>query len=273
VDFALERPEHAALRAAYRDGAVVLTPNPHNHALLADKRNLTVLSDPAALEAYGLSPDMRSQLASIPRTVLVTPENADALWQSRKNLFFKPACGHGSKAVYCGDKVTRGVWAEITRGEYVAQAFAAPSARAIKLDGAAVIRKVGVRLYTYSGRILLPLPGFIKAKQRTSGRRAAASRRSSQSEDQAISLKAGARDDRKLNRAAMRAAIEGTPASMSHFRFEAISLFSRLIVYGEICAQSDRLSCGVSSTALRRDSLPCPSRKGEKWRMSRRRGI
>jgi hypothetical protein len=155
VDFALERPEHAALRAAYRDGAVALTPNPHNHALLADKRNLTLLSDPAALEAYGLSPEMRSQLASIPRTVAVTPENADALWQARKNLFFKPACGHGSKAVYRGDKVTRGVWSEIARGGYVAQEFAAPGERAVKLDGAALVRKVDVRLYTYGGRILL----------------------------------------------------------------------------------------------------------------------
>ena len=53
VDFALERPEHAALNAAYREGAVVLTPNPHNHALFADKRNLTLLSDPAELEALG----------------------------------------------------------------------------------------------------------------------------------------------------------------------------------------------------------------------------
>ena len=33
-----------------RDGAVVVTPNPHNHALVADKRNLTFLSDPVALE-------------------------------------------------------------------------------------------------------------------------------------------------------------------------------------------------------------------------------
>ena len=56
VDFALDRLEHLALRTAYEDGAVVLTPNPHNHALLADKRNLTLLSDPAALAAWGLSP-------------------------------------------------------------------------------------------------------------------------------------------------------------------------------------------------------------------------
>lgn len=155
VDFALDRPEHAALRAAYLDGAAVLTPNPHDHALLADKRNLTLLSDPAVSEAWGLSHEIRSQLSGIPRTVLVTTENADALWHSRKSLFFKPACGHGSKAVYRGDKVTRGVWIEIVRGGYVAQEFAAPGERAVKLDGATVARKMDVRLYTYGGRILL----------------------------------------------------------------------------------------------------------------------
>ena len=155
VDFALERPEHAALNAAYREGAVVLTPNPHNHALFADKRNLTLLSDPAELEALGVPAELRSKLAGIPQTVLVTPENADLLWQSRKDLFFKPAGGHGSKAVYRGDKVTRGVWTEIARGGYVAQRFASPGERAVRLDGAAVARKMDVRLYTYGGRILL----------------------------------------------------------------------------------------------------------------------
>ena len=155
VDFALERPEHAALNAAYRDGAVVLTPNPHNHALLADKRNLTLLSDPKAMEDFGLSLEVRSRLAGIPRTILVTPENSEALWHSRKSLFFKPACGHGSKAVYRGDKVTRGVWTEIARGGYVAQQFAAPSERAVRLGGAEVARKMDVRLYTYAGRVLL----------------------------------------------------------------------------------------------------------------------
>ncbi len=155
VDFALEWPEHAALNAAYREGAVVLTPNPHNHALFADKRDLTLLSDPAALEALGVPAELRSKLAGIPQTVLVTPENADLLWQSRKDLFFKPAGGHGSKAVYRGDKVTRGVWAEIGRGGYVAQRFASPGERAVRLDGAAVARKMDVRLYTYGGRILL----------------------------------------------------------------------------------------------------------------------
>lgn len=155
VDFALALPEHAALRAAYADGAVVVTPNPHHHALLANKRNLTLLSDPVALNAFGLPPLMQKRLAGIPQTRLVTPENADEFWQSRKGLFFKPVSGHGGKAVYRGDKLTKGVWAEIARGDYVAQAFAAPGQRMLKLEGGPSSRKVDVRLFTYAAQPLL----------------------------------------------------------------------------------------------------------------------
>ena len=155
TDFAFEQPEHWALREAYRDGAVVVTPNPHNHALLADKRNLSLLTDPARLEAWGLEPTLLAQLEAVPHTVLVTPEIADDLWKSRKDLFFKPTGGHGGKAVYRGDKVTKGVWAEIERGGYVAQTLVRPSERMIKIDDALQARKMDVRLYTYDSRVLL----------------------------------------------------------------------------------------------------------------------
>jgi uncharacterized circularly permuted ATP-grasp superfamily protein len=155
TDFAFGQPEHKALREAYRDGAVVVTPNPHNHALLADKRNLSLLSDPPTLEAWGVNPKLLVQLESVPRTVLVTPEIADELWKARKGLFFKPTGGHGGKAVYRGDKVTKGVWAEIERGGYVAQTLVRPSERMIKIDDALQARKMDVRLYTYDGHVLL----------------------------------------------------------------------------------------------------------------------
>ncbi len=155
VDFSLADPSHSALAAAYKDGAVVITPNPHNHAIYAAKRNLTLLSDQIWLRAAGLSDELRTRLAGIPKTTLVTPENIDAMWTDRKNLFFKPLSGHGGKAVYRGDKVTKGVWADIAGGGYVAQAFAAPGQRMIKLDGATVQRKMDIRLYTYAGLHLL----------------------------------------------------------------------------------------------------------------------
>ena len=155
VDFAFDHPEHEAMRAAYLNNAVVVTPNPRVHALYADKRNLVLLSDQAVLRSWGLSPEMLADLAGVPRTVLVTSDNAQHLWETRKSLFFKPAGGHGGKAVYRGDKVTKGVWAEIIRGGYVAQEFAAPSERMIKLDGTPQARKTDVRLYTYDGQVLL----------------------------------------------------------------------------------------------------------------------
>jgi hypothetical protein len=154
VDFSFDRPQQEALRAAYADGAVVVTPNPHVHALYADKRNLTLLSDQARMSEFGAAKQIIADLAAVPRTVIVTPANAEELWERRKTLFFKPFGGHGSKAVYRGNKVTRRVWAEIVGGGYVAQAFAAPGERMIKLDGAAEARKTDVRLFTYDGRIL-----------------------------------------------------------------------------------------------------------------------
>ena len=51
--------------------------------------------------------------------------------------------------------MTRGVWADIARGGYVAQDFAAPGERMIRVDGAVAPRKMDVRLYTYDGHILL----------------------------------------------------------------------------------------------------------------------
>ncbi|MGD0670818.1 MAG: hypothetical protein ABSB13_01995 [Candidatus Binatus sp.] len=155
VDFAFESPAVGSLREAYLADAVVVTPNPRNHALLADKRNLALLSDPAWLEALGVEQGLRGTLARLPRARLVTPDNAAALWTERKSLFFKPAAGHAGKAVYRGDKLTRTVWADILQNDYVAQAFAAPSERRVKVEGDPQVRKMDVRLYTYAGATIL----------------------------------------------------------------------------------------------------------------------
>lgn len=156
VDFALEEPRHAALRAAYVSGNVVVTPNPRAHALFADKRNLTLLSDAGSLQHWGLAQHHIDALrASVPTTVIVAPDNIDVLWRDRRNLFFKPARGYGSKAAYRGDKVTQKVWVEIGRGEYIAQSYVEPGTRVVQVDDVRSELKVDVRLYTYAGAVLL----------------------------------------------------------------------------------------------------------------------
>lgn len=151
TDFYLEQPAHAALRAAYLADVVVLTPHPRAHALYADKRNLSLLGSPGLLRAWGVAEaDVRTLAAGIPRTELVSAGNAERLWAERRRLFFKPAAGHGSRAAYRGDKLTRRVWEEIVAGRYVAQALVPPSERRIAPD---TPLKVDVRNYVYDGRV------------------------------------------------------------------------------------------------------------------------
>ena len=176
TDFALGAPASRALRAAYLAGHVVLTPHPQAHALYADKRNLVLLSDAAALRSLGAREALvQTLVAGVPRTEIVSAANADRLWRTRRELFFKPAAGFGSKAAYRGDKLTRRVWDEIIAGagdagidgadgvgatkvSYVAQALVRPSERVVGSTEAAQpprTLKLDLRNYTYAGHVIL----------------------------------------------------------------------------------------------------------------------
>lgn len=156
TDFALEQPAQQILRAAYLNNAAVITPNPRQHALFADKRNLVSLSNPEHLRALGAAAsDIAVLQAGIPATQKVSVNNADQLWQTRKQLFFKPASGFGSRAAYRGDKLTKRVWDEILAGDYVAQQLVPPSERGILVDGQGTALKIDIRAYVYAGDIQL----------------------------------------------------------------------------------------------------------------------
>lgn len=157
TDFDLREPAHATLEAAWRAGECVLTPDPWHHALHADKRNLVWLSDPHWLAQAGASAADRALLARIvPASVRVTAAGADALWHVRKQYFFKPFRGYGSRAAYRGDKLTRGKWEDIVAsGDYVAQSYAPPGERRVRVDGALHDMKFDVRCYAYNGQVLL----------------------------------------------------------------------------------------------------------------------
>jgi hypothetical protein len=155
TDFSLQRLEHAAIRAAYLAGAIVLTPHPRAHALYADKRNLTSLCDPAFLRRCGVSEVAIEVLQqAVPHTEIVTADNRERLWSRRRDLFFKPATGYGSRATYRGDKLTKRVWDEISLSPYVAQEIVAPSQRHLGPSSDQAL-KVDVRVYAYAGEVKL----------------------------------------------------------------------------------------------------------------------
>ncbi len=155
TDFSLQR--YPALSNAHASGQVVLTPHPHAYAKYGDKRNLARLTDEQGLRALGASEaDIATLQAGVPHTLVVTPGMEAALWNGRKELFFKPGSGYGSKGAYRGEKLTKRVFAEILQGGYVAQNFAPPGERALCVNGSdALSLKYDVRCYAYSGQIQL----------------------------------------------------------------------------------------------------------------------
>lgn len=156
TDFALDFPVDRDIRAAYEAGAVVLTPHPQAHALYADKRNLMLLSDDAALTALGVGAATRAVLlAGVPRTVAVDPEKEAIFWAERKRWFFKPPAGFGSRAAYRGDKLTKRVFEEILHGGYIAQEIAPPSEHVVMVEGTEQRMKADIRCYVYAGEIQL----------------------------------------------------------------------------------------------------------------------
>jgi hypothetical protein len=152
TDFYFRDASNYALRDAYLHDAVVMTPHPLSHALYANKLNLATLTDVDSLKLLGVSDEIAGALSrGIPKTIAVNSRDADQWWLERKQWFFKPVAGFGSRGTYRGDKITRTVFNEIISGGYVAQAFSPPSERYLSDT---VPLKFDVRCFTHKGRIV-----------------------------------------------------------------------------------------------------------------------
>ena len=149
TDFHFADTAHAALAEAYSRDLAVITPHPFAHALYSNKENLVLLSDVATLRAmHAEEPDIEVLTRAIPRTLKVT-EPEQRWWDERKQWFFKPSGGFGSRGAYRGDKITRRAFGDVMRGNYIAQQIAPPSER--QRGAMADCFKLDVRNYVYNG--------------------------------------------------------------------------------------------------------------------------
>lgn len=156
TDFYFEQAHHFILRHAFEHQMTMITPNPWHHAMMAHKLNLVFLTDPGFLESMNISEEKIAVLRNgIPKTFLVTQDNAVNLWRDRKNFFFKPVAGYGSKGVYRGDKLTHRVWEEILQTTYLAQEFCPPATQNVFLNNQSLMLKFDVRAYVYQQEIQL----------------------------------------------------------------------------------------------------------------------
>ena len=157
TDFALAGERTRALRQAYLASAVVVTPSPREHFLLADKRRLTIFCSESMLRKLGVDVDDARFLHSVvPETHRLSELGDDAAWRSRAEWVFKPAAAFGSRAVYRGDKISRKKF-ESLRPEagYVAQRRVEPGLVTVETGSGPRAMKFDVRAYAYRDRVLL----------------------------------------------------------------------------------------------------------------------
>lgn len=158
TDFYLEATEHDALHQAWLSQNVLVTPHPHGHAMLANKRNLVRLTDADWLIGQGVDATKRQiLLEGIPQCLSVSARDPDWWWEHRADWFFKPTCGYGSKGTYRGSKLTRRVFNEIMTDDYIAQRFVAPSLRRTRTSDSNVAAdlKVDLRCFVHEDKIIL----------------------------------------------------------------------------------------------------------------------
>ncbi|TGL55411.1 circularly permuted ATPgrasp domain protein [Leptospira wolffii] len=156
TDFHFSDPKYRNIRSAWETDAVVVTPNPMDYDLFANKENLSTFSDADFLKGEGLDPeDIEILSSSVPKTLPLIEEKSDEIWKNRKDYFFKPKGGFGSKAAYYGGKLTKNKFQEILSGNYVMQEFVPPSVRTTSLSGKEEELKMDIRAYIYKEEILL----------------------------------------------------------------------------------------------------------------------
>ena len=155
TDFGLQAYPH--ILKAWKNNQVVLTPNPANYSRYADKHRLIQLTDSEFMSEVGASQaSIDALLNSVPETRLVSAENPEQWWAERKQWFFKPVNGFGSKGTYRGANITHRVFGEIMKSDYVAQRMAAPGECMVCMDGIEnKMLKFDVRCYVYDGKIQL----------------------------------------------------------------------------------------------------------------------
>jgi hypothetical protein len=152
TDFYFSEPEHQSLRAAWESGAAIVSPQPREYFLLADKQRLIEFGRAGWLESAGAT---ASETAALRAVLIPSGDKKDfgtveELWEQRKSLFFKPKRSHGGKSVYRGSSVSRKVFDRLMEEDTLIQRFV-PAAR--HPDESMANWKFDVRFFVYRDRV------------------------------------------------------------------------------------------------------------------------
>lgn len=143
TDFYLSDPQSQNLRQLYNEQKIILSPNPYEYFLLADKQRMfdwqhqTQITQPSSLlKIYDLG-----------------TADKDFIWSERKKLFFKPKNSFGSKQAYKGASISHKTFEDFYGPTMLAQEYAQPQETSVKVADEAINMKFDLRCYAYRGKL------------------------------------------------------------------------------------------------------------------------
>ncbi len=165
TDFYFEKEESKFLDAIFRSKKICFSPNPFEYFLQADKQRLVDLNEPSFWERMKIPAEMQDKIRrAILSTRMVSEFGKSELWNSRKNLFFKPKNSFGSKQTYKGASISRKVFEEITTSEFIAQEYVGASERIFATPGGPELFKFDLRCYAYRDKLQMVIGRLYKGQ-------------------------------------------------------------------------------------------------------------
>lgn len=154
TDFYFDQPQSDFLLKLFNSKKVCFSPNPYEYLLLADKKRMIEWRHSEFFNQMNLNDAERNLILQVvPESYLVKNESTDKVWNDRKKMFFKPVNSFGSKQSYKGANISKKVFEDILKGDFIAQEYVpAPEQEYVTPNGTEKF-KFDLRCYAYEGRM------------------------------------------------------------------------------------------------------------------------
>jgi len=150
TDFYFEEPLTAFLKEIYLSKKSVVSPQPFEYRLLADKENFIDWSTEEFWNEIQFDETNKKIIqAVLPKTRILTEQNRDQIWSERKHLFFKPKRAFGSKSAFRGASVAHKAFEDLVKNQSLAQEIVPPGEFVFETPTGPQKFKYDIRCYAY----------------------------------------------------------------------------------------------------------------------------
>ncbi len=157
TDFFLTDPTSQELRKIYENKLSVVTPNPFEYFLLADKQRMIDWHQMGFMDNLDLTPAEKDLILKItPLAKDLTSETAPEIWSQKKKYFLKPKNSFGSKQSYRGGSISTKLFETLIDQNMIAQEFIPAPEKDFAINESETTKlKYDLRCYAYKGELQL----------------------------------------------------------------------------------------------------------------------